>query len=335
MKTYATIGTSSITQSFIQGADLTGNWKLAGIYSRTRERGEAFLKELGGLSGDVCLYTDLEALADSDVDAVYIASPNSLHYAQSKFLLERGKHVLCEKPITVLPEECAELTSFAKQKGLVYFEAIMLLHNPVRHKLAEAMGKIGRISSAHFDFSQLSSQYPALKRGETPNVFNPARATGCLMDLGIYCVYPALYFWGEPREITAKASLLPNGIDSGGAAFFRYADGKLVTLTYDKTAQDRLGSQIFGDEGTITIGSISKLTDIALVYKDGTREHIHGDTPKPALMGYEARSLYEFITAPEKTAECYLQCGELALAASKVMREMRQQVGIQFQLETS
>lgn len=113
----------------------------------------------------------------------------------------------------------------------------MYMHNPVRELLHETVGRLGKVTSAHFDFSQLSSKYPAYKRGELPNIFNPALATGGLMDLGIYCVYPAVDLFGIPDDIAAKATFLSSGADGAGSVIFNYAD-KVVTFTYSKLAQD-------------------------------------------------------------------------------------------------
>ena len=325
MLTYATIGTSWITKAYIDGAALAGGWQHAAIYSRTQESGEAFAAQ----TSCPTVYTDLAALAKSSVDAVYIGSPNMLHYTHSKQMLRAGKHVICEKPITVTPEEYAELSALAKQKGVIYCEAIMMMHNPARHILADAIEKIGTIRSVRFDFSQYSSKAYALLHGELPNIFNPAMATGCLMDLGVYCVYPALYFWGKPKNVTAIATLLENGSDAGGGAFFDYGD-KLVNLTYSKLGQDRLGSQIFGYEGTITIGSLSQLTDIKLYDMQGNATLLHGETSREQLMANEARGFYDFITAPGEHAAHYRQCDALALATSELMQQMRSQAGIRF-----
>ena len=192
---YAVIGTGWIVDSYIQGAALTGKWELAAVCSRSREKGLQF----GSNYGVSTVYTSVEELAaDPAVEAVYVASPNRFHYEQSKLLLNAGKHVLCEKPITVSPEECEELQQLAAAKGLIYMEAIMMLHLPQRQAVLDALPQLGRITSAHFDFSQLSSKYPALLRGELPNIFNPKMATGSLMDLGVYCVFPALDWFGEP-----------------------------------------------------------------------------------------------------------------------------------------
>lgn len=322
---YATIGTGWIAQAYIDGARLAGNWELSAVYSRTREAGQAFAEK----TGCECVFTDLDSLAQSDAQAVYIASPNAFHYTHSKQMLLAGKHVLCEKPITVTPEEYKELSALAKRRGLIYAEALMFMHNPARLILQNAISKIGEIHSVRFDFSQYSSKAYALLHGDLPNIFNPALATGCLMDLGIYCVYPVLYFWGMPQKITAAATLLENGIDTGGGAFLEYGD-KLVNLTYSKLGQDRLGSQIFGVNGTITIGSISQLTDIRLYQLDGSFTQLCGKDTREQLMANEAQGFYRFITEPETYAGHYLLCDTLALQTSTVMQEMRRQAEICF-----
>lgn len=295
---YGVIGSGWIAEEFIKGANLVDGLVFSAMYSRKFEKGKAFAEKFA----DVPVYTDINDFAKSDIDAVYIASPNSLHYSQSKLMLENGKHVLCEKPITVLPEEFIELSELAESKGLVYTEAIMMLHLPQRKIIKEKLKSLGKISTAHFDFSQLSSKYSALIRGENPNIFNPEMKTGCLRDLGIYCFYPALDFFGKPEKIISSAGFLSTGADGYGTAILDYAD-KQVTLTYSKIGQDFSGSQIIGDKGTMTIGSISKLTDIKIHYNDGTIEKIFGDVEKHILMGAEAKDFSDYILCKKTEAE--------------------------------
>lgn len=99
---FATVGTGWIVGEFLRGAKEVPEVEYVACYSRGRERGELFAREWGVQK----VYTDLEQMAQDDaIDAVYIASPNSLHYEQSKLFLQNGKHVICEKPITVEPEQ--------------------------------------------------------------------------------------------------------------------------------------------------------------------------------------------------------------------------------------
>jgi predicted dehydrogenase len=322
---YGVIGTSKITEEFITGAGEVDGLRLAAVYSRTQSKGEKFALKFGASK----VYADIDKFAASDIDAVYIASPNSLHYEQSKLMLECGKHVICEKPVTVTPDELRELQSLAAGKGLVYMEAIMYLYSPARELLINAMKKIGRITSVHFDYSQFSSKYPLYRRGELPNVFNPKFAAGCLMDLGIYCIYPALDFWGIPKNILSSAGFMKTGADGYGSAILSFND-KQVTLTYSKLAQDFCGSQILGDEGTITIESISQLQNIKLYRHDGSCEEVCCFTPKTKLMGLEAKGFYLYITEKEKYGHKYNYACNLALDVSKVMQKIREQSSIAF-----
>lgn len=320
---YGVIGTGWIAKSFIDGARMLTQADFTAVYSRTEESGCRFAAE----NKIPKVYTSLEEFAKGDFDAVYIASPNRLHYEQSKLMLQSGKHVICEKPITVEPEELEELQTLAKKNGLIYIEAIMYMFNPARELLKDAISKIGKITSVHFDFSQLSSKYPAYVRGELPNIFNPALATGCLMDLGIYCVYPALDLFGIPQKTTACAHFMESGADGSGNAALLYSD-KLVNFTYSKLGQDRLGSQIFGDEGTITIESISKLTNMKLIAKNGDTQEIIGDVAKEKLMGYEAVGFEKFIANPDDPY--YTVTSERALQVSRLIKEIRALSGIKF-----
>ena len=315
---YGVIGSGWIAEEFVKGAQTVDGMCFAAMYSRTYEKG----KEFAGKFGCDKIFTDINEFAESDIDAVYIASPNLFHYEQSKLMLEKGKHVLCEKPITITPNEFTELYSLAKEKKLVYTEAIMMMHSPHTEKVKNALEKIGKITTAHFDFSQLSSKYKALKNGENPNIFNPEMKTGCLRDLGIYCYYPAVEFFGIPEKVTATAGFIETGADGYGTAVLHYPD-KQVTLTYSKIGQDYLGSQIFGDEGTISIESISKLTGVKIHFADGSKEEIQGEIDKHILMAYEAKNFYDFITAYEKNLSKYFEINEKIFEVNKLLSEVK------------
>ncbi len=312
------IGTSWITEAFLSGAALNKGFILDAVFSRTQSRGNAFAAK-NALSR---IFTSLGDLCDSDTDCVYVASPNLMHYEQCKALLLSGKHILCEKPISVSLEQYSELVNIANKNSLIFIEAIMYMHTPSRTFLKEAVKKIGTIYSAHFDYSQLSSKYPALLQGKNPNIFNPKLNTGALNDLGIYCVYPALDLFSYPVKITAKHQSVSTGADGCGSSLFEYPD-KLVTITYSKVGQSRGVSQIIGDKGTITIESISQLTGICLFDNKGEKELISGDMTKTQLMACEAQSFYDFITNPDKNKNRLLECVKQAENVVRAMEKMR------------
>ena len=134
---YGIIGTGWITEAFLAGAAGVPGMALRAVCSRSEERG----REFAARHGADLVFTDPARMAASpDIDAVYIASPNVLHAAQSRLFLENGKHVLCEKPLAARPEEVESLQALAANRGLVYMEAIMLLHMPQLAVLEEAVG---------------------------------------------------------------------------------------------------------------------------------------------------------------------------------------------------
>ncbi len=326
MVRYGTVGTGWITDAFIKGTQMVEGLELYAVCSRERKKGEQFASDHGAK----LVFTNCQEMAECDeIDAVYIASPNALHYEQSKLFLQHGKHVICEKPITVEPEELMELQALAEEKSLIYMEAIMMLHLPQRELLRKALRRIGRVTTARFDFSQLSSKYPALLAGELPNIFNPRLATGCLMDLGIYCVYPAVDLFGEPQEISTNAGFLPSGADGYDNAIFVYPD-KQVSISCSKLGQSVIGSEIMGDEGTIIIHSISKLTGISVIDRDGREEKLVGNVEKSELMSKEAQSFYNYITSPERYQTEYRENNRLTLLVNQLLKQMRKQAGIVF-----
>ncbi len=288
----ATIGTSTITEHFLRACQMTKRYSFHACCSRDPEKAEVFRDKFQFSKA----YSSLEALAqDPKVDAVYIASPNALHYAQSKLLLNAGKHVICEKPITTCAAEYEQLLELADSRGLIYMEAIMSRHAPGRKLLTEALQQIGTISQARMDFCQRSSRYDAAIAGEYTNIFDMSLAGGALMDLGVYCVYGALDLLGQPVDVKASAAYLPNGADIAGSAILTYP-GFLATLSYSKAGQSSCGTEIIGDQGVVRIGSVSQYADIHLVKNGKQTQLLHMPDRREVMCG-EANRFADYIEA--------------------------------------
>ncbi len=288
----ATVGTSAITEHFLNACKTTKRYCFHACYSRSPEKAAAFAEKFGFSQ----TYTSLEEMArDPQVDAVYIASPNGLHYGQSKLFLEHGKHVICEKPIATCASEYEELLQLANSKGLIYMEAIISRHAFGREILTDALKQIGTISQARIDYCQRSSRYDAAMAGKYANVFDVTMAGGALMDLGVYCVYGALDLFGPPLDVKASATFLPNGADIAGSALLTYP-GFLATLSYSKAGQGCCGTEIIGDRGVVKVGSISQYGDIRLI-KDGNETLLLHMPTRNETMSGEARRFADYISS--------------------------------------
>ncbi len=319
----ATIGTSGICQSFLDGVALTNKFILSAVYSRNYATGISFAEK------NNCdkVFTSLTEMAEYDgIDAVYIATPNTFHTEQSRLFLEHGKHVICEKPITASASEYAELKQLADIRSLIYMEAIIPRHIAKYQAVKEALTQIGKICMARFDFCQYSSRMESFLRGEQVNIFDMSLKAGTLMDLGVYCVYAAVDFLGFPNKIQAKAHLLPNGADGSGYATFEYDDFSAI-LTYSKTAQGAIGSEIVGEKGSLKIKYISQYSGVTLV-KDGKEQTITEFPSKAELMSGEAEKFADYIQNYSQYKEDYNKASELCLNVHKCMDIIKEKAGL-------
>lgn len=322
MINFGTIGTSWITKAFINASKMTDNLKLYCVYSRNQATADAFASEYGvGVT-----YTDVEAMAnDKELDAVYIASPNYLHINHAEMFLKNKKHVICEKPLATDSESVTRLVALAKENNVVFMEAIKSMFTPGAEIIRDAITKIGRIYQADFSFLQLSSKYPALAAGEVPNIFNPELQTGALMDIGVYCVYPALNIFGEYNAVTAKAVKHKNGIDLCGSALLDYDDIN-VSLRYSKVGNQRSPSQIIGDKGTVTIESISNMAGITIYDNDGNATRLYDFEKGKNYMEYEAR-FFENAILNNADVSYY---NELSVKVCSCLKDIRKAVNMIF-----
>lgn len=217
--TVGSVGTSSIMKLIQEAIVLTDNLETKVIYSRDRERGQNFAKAIG-VSENCCDYTEM--VKRNDIDIIYIASPNSLHFGQALEALNHKKHVIIEKPAAITSEEILTLYDAACKNGVFFFEAITTLFMPNYIEYKAKIAKIGSLKEAQINYGQYSSKYDAYLNGENPNIFNPVLQGGALNDMGIYCIHVAVDLFGNPQEVQYTAELGPNGIDLCGK----------LTLTY-------------------------------------------------------------------------------------------------------
>lgn len=315
----ATIGTSWITDSFIKSSSYVSDTEIVAVYSRDKEKAGKFAAKHG-----VRKYYDIleDMLRDEDIDAVYIASPNVCHYRQSKICLEHGKHVICEKPAVVTKNQLEDIYEIADKKGLVFLEAMKSMHSEGLAVILGEIGKIGDIRTASIDFSQLSSKYPAYKRGENPNIFNPELCTGALMDLGVYCVYFALELFGKPLKVISHSDFLESRADYSGTLVFVYSD-KTVTVTYSKVANGFLPSKILGEDGAVTVSSVSKLTGVNRYFNDGTVKELYPVVDENYVMSKEIGAFVNFVKG--ENAEYYEYCRQMSFDVCEIMENIRKE----------
>lgn len=198
------------------------------------------------------IFTDYDkCLSEADIDTVYIALPNHLHYSFSKKALESDFHVICEKPFTSKLDEMKDLRSLAKEKELVLLEAITNQYLSNYHEIKEQIKNLGDIKIINCNYSQYSSRYDAFKEGNVLPAFNPKMAGGALMDINIYNIHFVVGLLGSPDEVNYLANV-EKGIDTSGVLVLNYGDTKVICIgAKDSTAPIR--STIQGTKGSIIL----------------------------------------------------------------------------------
>lgn len=318
---FATIGTNFVVNWFLNSAAKCRDLEYVATYSRDIEKA----KEFGGKYNSRLFFDDLEEMAKcQDIDAVYIASPNSFHYEQAMLMMKHKKHILVEKTIASNSKEVKELIQTAKQNNVVMMEAMRSIFDPGFLAIEKAIEEIKPVRRASFHFGKYSSRYDKFKNGIVENAFNPKFSNGSLMDMGVYCVHPMIRLFGKPEEIMSQAIILPDSIDGEGTIIAKY-HGMLAEMTYSKISDNMMQNQIEGEKGTILIDDISQPREIVTYFRDGRVEKADitlEDTENNLV--YEAFEWVNMI----KESDYSDKHNKYSLMTVEVMDEARKQQGI-------
>ena len=256
------IGSGMIVHDFLKTADKINNLELTAISSTVRSKDIA--RELANQYGIKKTYTDNEKMmVDPDVDTVYVAVPNFLHYEIAKEALEHGKNVICEKPFVESTEQAKELKQLADEKDLIILEAITNLYLENFKQIQKELKNIAPIHIVNMNYTQYSSRYDAFLEGKIAPVFDPNKDGGALMDLNIYNIHLLAALFGLPDKVQYYANM-QKGVDTSGILHLFYPD-KQASLTASKDSYVTPRSFIEGEKGSIYIdGSTGELNNFTV-----------------------------------------------------------------------
>ncbi len=248
-----TIGSGFIVDMFIEAARLVDNVSIEAVYSRSESSAKAYAEKMGV---NKYYFSLEEMLNDDSIDTIYVASPNSLHYAHSVQALQAKKHVITEKPFASNVKELDHMIALAKESKVFLWEAITNIYTPNLNIIKEQLHKAGTIKQVVCNFCKNSRKYAEYKEGAYPNVFTLEYSGGSLMDLNLYNVHVCMHLFGKPKNFQYFPNLGRNGIDTSGVLIFQYEDFVATLIAAkDSTSDDMINIQ--GDAGTFTINEAS------------------------------------------------------------------------------
>ncbi len=239
------LGPGGIAQAFAKDLTFIEGHTIGAVGSRSIANAEKFANTFGGTA-----YGSYEELvADSSIDAIYVATPHPAHHDNVILALNAGKPVLCEKPFAVNAKQAQAMVDAAAKNKVALMEAMWARFLPHYAKVREivASGVLGPILSIHADHGQrLADQGIA-------RLVDPQLAGGALLDLGIYPISFAHMILGNPTSITSKAVMTDRGVDAQTSMIFSYDNGAQAVLTTTMIEQTPCRAVVAGLNGWLEI----------------------------------------------------------------------------------
>ena len=240
------LSTARINERLIPSIKASSRSELLAVASRDHEKAAEYARERG-IPRAYGRYEDL--LADPDIDAVYLSLPNGLHAEWNVKSAEAGKHVLCEKPLAVTPEEVDRMMDAARQNKVIIQEAAMYRFHQqtqtVQRLVAE--GAIGAIRTIQCSFGFTLANQSDIR-------LDPEQGGGALWDIGSYPVsFIRSVLAAEPKEVTAWQIANERGVDLSLAGQMRFASGALTQFTCSFQTVTHWKATLIGSEGQIIL----------------------------------------------------------------------------------
>lgn len=323
----AIIGSGMIVKDFLEIMPDLNGVELRAIYGR--KGSEEKLNKLKSQHNIKEIFYDYEELLKSDIDTVYIALPNNLHFEFSKKALEKNKNVIVEKPITSNYKEAKILSDLARERGLFIFEAITTEYLPNYLKIKELLPTLGEIKIVQCNYSQYSSRYNSFKEGKVLPAFDPEFSGGALMDINIYNIHYVVGLFGKPKNIEYYPNI-EKEIDTSGILILDYDRFKCVCVGA-KDCKAPIANNIQGNNGCIYVDTpVNSCESFKVIMNDGTTTIFNENK-------YDNRMVSEFIefidTINNNDLERCYKMLDHSLIVSEVQTIARKKAGITFKTD--
>jgi predicted dehydrogenase len=269
-KTYnwGILGAARIADKFAEGLKLLPNAERYAIAARSMERAEAF-KEKHGFAKAYDSYKEMAA--DPELDAVYIATTNNLHFEHTMLCLDAGKAVLCEKPFASDLSQVKQMVDKAREKNVFLMEALWSRFIPsmIQFKEMTDNGAIQRPLLLQCNFGFISPFDPYNR------VYNPEVGGGSVPDIGIYPIFTAMYLFGKPEKIEVMSVPAPTGTDWTTSILFKHKKKEISMLTSSFEMILDNEARVYGEGGYLKLHSMFHIpTRLTLRTNDGRETEI-------------------------------------------------------------
>ncbi|HJC83723.1 MAG TPA: Gfo/Idh/MocA family oxidoreductase [Candidatus Anaerostipes avicola] len=321
MNTWGILGCGTIAKEMAETFQKMGR-VIYGVSSRTPEKAVKFAEKYGIKH---VYQTYEEMLEDEKIDIVYIATPHSMHYENMIKAVKAGKHVLCEKAITVNEAQLNEVMALAEEKGVVVREAMTISHMPLYKKLKERIreGAIGKLKMVQVNFGS-NKGYDSASR-----FFALEAAGGALLDIGVYAASFARTFLSEaPNTILTTVEFLETGADEQSGIIMKNTKGEMAVICLTLRAKQPKRGVVSGDKGYIEVYEYPRACRAAITNTEtGEVETVEAGKTEDALK-YEVEAM-EGCAAGDYEDDCQ----EITRDVMKILTSVKTQWGMKYPFE--
>lgn len=279
---WATLGCGVIGNELAAAMDARGT-RLYSVANRTHEKAVKFAEKYGIEK----VYDDPnEVFTDENVDIIYISTPHNLHISSILKAAENGKHILCEKSITLNSEELSRAVAAAEKNNIVLAEAMTVYHMPLYKTLAKKAKDMGPLRLIQLNFGSYK-EYDMSNR-----FFNRSLAGGAMLDIGVYALSVMRWFMSEkPEDILSQVKYAPTGVDEQAGILLMNGSGEMAAITLSLHAKQPKRATVVFDKGYIEIFEYPRADRAVITYTaDGSQEVIEDGSHDSALL-YEVTDM--------------------------------------------
>lgn len=310
------VGCGTIANELAQAMEKEGR-RLYGVANRTYEKAVKF----GETYGIPKVYQNIDdVFGDEGVDIVYIATPHNTHGAYLCKALESGKHVLCEKSITLNAEELEKAMALAKDHGRVLAEAMTIYHMPLYKELRERIdqGVLGPLRMIQMNFGSYKPY------DMTSRFFSPSLAGGALLDIGVYALSFARWFMSEaPDQVASQVKLAPSGVDEQAGILLMNGAGEMATIALTLHAKQPKRGTVAFDKGYIEIYQYPRADKAVITYTEDRRQEVVELGSTADALRYEIRDMEKAVAGTADEMHLDYTCDVMG-----IMTELRKEWGL-------
>ena len=320
---WAVLGTGVIANEMAQALEQMGK-SLYAVGNRTHEKAVAFAEKYHVTK----VYDDFhEMFTDPEIDIIYITTPHNTHIEFLRQALANGKHVLCEKSITLNSDELNEALQIAEEHHVILAEAMTIWHMPLYKELWEIVssGELGKVQMIQLNFGSYK-EYDMNNR-----FFNRNLAGGAMLDIGVYALSLIRWFFVETADqVLSQVKYAPTGVDEQAGILLMNPAGEMATVTLSLHAKQPKRATIAFDKGYIEIFEYPRAMEATITYTgDGHKETISAGETADAL-SYEVADMEAAVCSGDLSTIESLMHLNYSQDVMHIMTEIRNNWGMKY-----